>query len=282
MRPEFEKIIPAETSSVHVNNINTDYFDGLWHYHPEVEITLILQGEGIRFVGDHAEEYHALDLIAIGPQIPHHWKSEAGKPGSRAIVLQFQPNNFGSKFWEMPELIPIKDLLKEIRFGLSFEAKTETRTLFENTAKANSINRLSALLNVLGHLTILKRRRLLSIDYLLETELPKNRLEKIDFLVKQHFKENHKIEDYASKVGLTKESFSRYFKQKTGKVFIDYLNNYRISYASRLLQETNMKVIEVAFESGFQNVSNFNRQFRKIRKLSPLEYRKWLKELNHP
>lgn len=278
MRAEFEKIPPAESSSIHINNIDTDFFDPLWHYHPEIEITFIIQGEGMRFVGDQAEKFSSYDLVAIGPQIPHHWKSENDKPGAKAIVLQFQTRAFGEVFWDLPELFQIKEILKEMRFGLSFKANDDTLLLFENVVNSNQISRLSALLNILDHLVNLEQRRLLNVDYYLDSELPENRLEKIYFLVKQHFKENFKIQDYASKVGFTKESFSRYFKQKTGQVFVDYLNNYRITYASLLLQETDMKIIEVAFESGFQNLSNFNRQFRKIKDRSPLEYRKWIVE----
>ena len=278
MKPELEKIQIASHSSVHINMLDLDYFDAPWHYHPEYEITLIQKGKGVRFVGGHAQEYADLDLVGLAPDIPHHWKSNLEHPGSKAIVIQFNPVLYGKHFWELPEMKGGKAILNEMQFGLSFIADETIKALFQQISQEEGLSRTNLLFVILSKLSQLTYTRLLSSNDYASIDLAKSRLEKVYLLVKKHFKENLKVNDYANEVALTKESFSRFFKQKTGQTFISYLNNYRIEYASKLLKETNMKIIEIAYESGFQNLSNFNRRFKEIKKRSPLEYKLWIEE----
>lgn len=278
MKPQLENISISKQSSIHIIYTDTDDFDAPWHYHPEYEITLILKGKGIRFVGDNAEKYDDNDLVALAPNIPHHWKSNTDYSISQAIIIQFKEEVFGEAFWSLSEMVEIKDLFKKMKFGLRFVITNEVIALMNSMRDSEGIDRLNQFISLLSALSKLDQNTLISLNYFETATNPvKSRLDQIYLLVNKHFKEDISQKDFADKIGLTKESLSRYFKQVTQQNFINYLIEYRIAYASMLLKETNMKIVEVAYESGFNNLSNFNRQFKKIKEISPSGYKKWVK-----
>ena len=279
MKPIFENITLPISSSLRIIDAESEAFNAPWHFHPEYEITLIEKGRGIRFVGDSAEEYEPLDFVAIAPNIPHHWKSNVSFGKSKCKVIQFKKEKFGNAFWQMPEMASINIFLQKMSHGLKLTPSEEAISLMIDVSKSKGIEQINKFLSLLSSLQKCEYKELLNIKYFESiTSLEKNRCDLTFTLVKKHFKDNITQSEYADMVGLTKESFSRWFKQQTNKNFISYLNEYRIAYSTMLLKETNMKIIEVAYESGFRNLSNFNRQFKKEKSITPYQYRKWLTE----
>lgn len=277
MKTQFEKVRLPENSSILAYQIHGDYFAAPLHYHPEYEITLIQEGKGIRFIGDHTQVYHTNDLVGLASGIPHHWRSDRKHPGSRAIVIQFSKENFGNSFWKLPEIQNIEALLHDMKHGLKFECHGPAIDKIISLPQTDGIQRMMLFIEILADLDRLDKQKLVSSGYYNNLNLPnKSRLEKIYDYVYKNFKNDFRLEDISAEIGLTRESFSRYFKKHTSGTFIEYLNNHRIAYASKLLRETNLTIIEIAYESGYHNLSNFNRQFKRLKKMSPREYRKWI------
>ena len=277
MKPKLENISISEKSSIHVISTETDDFDVPWHYHPECEITFIQKGRGIRFVGDNAEQYGDGDFVAMAPNIPHHWKTALGCGKSKAIIIQFKAAVFGETFLSLPETVGIKPLLDKMQYGIHFNVNDEIIDSLESVLHSDGLERFNSFVMLLSEMVELEQKTLVSLNYFETVNTPvKNRIDNIYLLVKKHFKEDISQKDFADKVGLTKESFSRYFRHVANQNFISYLNEYRISYATMLLKETDMRVIEVAYESGFRNLSNFNRQFKSTKGLTPLKYKEWI------
>jgi AraC-like DNA-binding protein len=254
-------------------------FDFSWHFHPEVELTLILRSRGRRFVGDHLEPYGDGDLVLLGPELPHTWHSDPGRRGPHeAVVVQFPLGFLGPGFLERPELGPVRGLLRRAARGLSFSGeaqRTAARRLVEMGALA-PLPRLRALLEVLEILSRARGARPLSSAGF-ASAARKEDVERIDRVLRflaERFTEEVSLPQAARAVPLSVPAFSRFFKRRTGKTFVRYLTELRVGHASRLLIETDRTVSDIAFSSGFNNLSNFNRRFREVEGMSPRDYRK--------
>ena len=251
-------------------------FEPFWHYHPEVELTLITRGSGLRFVGDSIESYTAGDLILIGENLPHQWVSEQGiGPDSQsAIVVQFQKELFA-------EYLGFKDifqLLTKAGQGLCFEQVPSALTdRLTGIVSAPSAIQVSELIAILYELTRITEVRTLSVtDRLAKANTVKGQ-ERINSVLKYTLANLDKkltVAEVAEYSHMVPQSFCRWFRQHTGSSFITYLNKSRIESARQALLTTNKPVRQIAFEVGFENISHFNRTFRKYSGASPLKYKK--------
>ena len=258
-------------------------FEFAWHFHPEVELTWIVRSRGRRFVGDSIEDYRDGDLVLLGPNLPHTWHSEGDKrvrlfyPRHEAVVVQFAPDFLGGDFLAAPELLVVRRLLDRAARGLAFGARTLKAVAgpLHALPELDGLPRLRALLEVLGRLAAARDVRPLAAR---APATPRREdLERIDRVCRflaERYEGDVSLPEAAAVAHLSVPAFCRFFKSRTGKTFVGYLTELRIGRACRLLIETDRSVSDIAFDSGFANLSNFNRRFRALKRTRPVDFRR--------
>ena len=250
------------------------------HYHPEIEIMYNIEGIGSRVVGNSVQSYGEGDFVLVGSNTPHVWKSapehyEENELRVECLVL-FIPDQL--PLFDLQELYPVKRLLEESKRGIQFPA-VQVPTLGEklrNIYHTHGIDRVMNVLGLLHYMANLKHTSYLSTPQL-STEHDQRDFDRlsqcIDFLLR-NYDQKIKLQTLADLANMTPNSFCRYFKKRTTKSFSQYLTELRIGKAAQLLSQTGKNIDQIAFQSGFNSLSNFNEQFKKIKGLSPPEFRK--------
>jgi len=252
------------------------YFEFKWHYHPEYELTLITQGEGKRLVGDSYENFETGDLVLLGPGLPHTWSSEpAVEEKTSAVVIQFSAE-FINSFLQHSELETIKRLLDNSHTGLYFPAE-QCKAVIQKIKKQpgrKGISRITCLLDILQLLST-QVGKPLSSEFFASAKGKDNeeRINKVCGYIQKHSAENISLDKVASLVGLTNSAFCKFFKRVTGKTFSDHVNDIRTGNACRMLTESDKTINEIAFASGFESLTYFNRVFLKKKKMTPRDFR---------
>lgn len=283
MKPVLEHLPKDAEESFVVKYFQYNYYPTPWHFHPEYELVLVTESTGKRFIGDSISNFSAGDLALIGPCLPHFYRNDEQyyQPGSilpaNSIVVHFLPESFGAGFLGLPEMKKIRQLLTSSKKGIAITGKTNLRIrekMWELT-RVKSVRRLLLLVEILALMAETKEFNLISsglVEGINTTE--SNRMDTILNFVVQEFQNEIRLGDAARLVNMAENSFSRYFSQRTRKTFTRYVNEIRISHASKLLVETNLAVTDISNQCGFNNLSNFNRQFSQLQGISPLNYRK--------
>ncbi|MBJ6367467.1 AraC family transcriptional regulator [Snuella sedimenti] len=277
MKASFYKIIFDEETPFRCTYIDLPAFNHPWHFHPECELTLILESEGIRYIGDHTSRFKAGDLILVGSNLPHIWmnnnKSKAHledvEERSRRITLQFPVDFMNGMFKRAKELEPLVQLFKLAERGISFSKKTsrQIESLFLEINEKNGLRKWIAVFDLLFQLTEATDYDLLaSPGYTPQlTSKDHNLMNKVFNHIRNNFENKITLQDMADMACLTKPSFCRLFKQKTGKSFFVFLNEYRINNAKRMLLENKkMPIGDVALHSGFITIQHFNKKFKEL------------------
>jgi AraC-like DNA-binding protein len=252
-----------------------------WHYHPEYELTYILDSEGVRLVGDHVADYRAGELVFLGSNLPHTWASEEKerKPGKphRALVLQFSRNYFSSELLELPEFLNVKALLEASNRGLQFHGSisSEVAKKMQGLTSSKGMSSFVDLISILDSLGRSKDcTRLGTAAFSPRLKLhTQARFERILKKIEESYQDEISLREIARASHMSPSSFCRFFRKMTQKSLIEYVNELRIARAHKLLIETDKSVSEIAFEIGFQNLSNFNRRFDLLTQMTPREYR---------
>jgi AraC-like DNA-binding protein len=278
MRAKFEKI-GGEDRLLHVFERAEPTFPFHWHYHPEFELTLILEGSGQRLIGDSVEEYVPGDLVLLGSNIPHTYHSGPVEGKHRALVFQFRPGLLGESFLALPEMKSLRLFLAQAAYGLSFRfpGGAQRAAISDRLCDLPSRTESAQVLGLLGIFDSLAHDAV--VQPICEHNLLPTRVEdqqRIHTICALLCKNYHRGIDYqklSEKLNLSQASLCRLFRRSTGKTMTDYVNEYRISMAAQLLKETDKSMLEIAFEVGFGNYSHFNRQFKKSRGKTPRIYR---------
>jgi AraC-like DNA-binding protein len=279
MRAILEKVNPGRDHAFTYHRFHPQHrFDCPFHYHPEIELTLIVQSTGHRFVGDHIGRFGPGDLVLMGPNLPHSYVNDARTERAGSVVLQFLPECLGAGFFQLGEMRLIRTLLEHARVGLVFHGPVRERVAqmmmkFKTLAGAG---RLVAFLEILQALAATRHyRRLASPTYAPSLALYQGeRINRVCELISRRFRENVTQAEASRVAKMSGPSFSRFFRRATNWTFRAFLNEVRVGHASRLLLESDLSVTEICYDSGFGNLSNFNRQFLKLRRVSPRDYRK--------
>jgi len=251
-----------------------------WHHHKEIELICFHKGSGTQFIGDHIQRFSAGDVVLIGSDLPHYWKydrQDTQDPGSAySTVIHFLENFIGEKFLLIPEALPIRVLLDKAKNGIVLSGRRAAiiREKMEYVYQLNGMQKIIALLDCLVTFASFKNLMCLSsLGFKYNQSLSKTeRLDKIYNFVHQKFKHKISLAEIAAMVDLTPHSFCRYFKTHTGKTFYAFLIEVRIGYAKKLMLEKEMGIKEVCFESGFNNITCFHKQFKSITKKTPKEF----------
>ena len=253
-------------------------FTAPWHFHPEWELTLIVKGRGTRYVGDSIGRFSDGDLVFLGSNLPHYWwKDTDDRREACAVVLQFD-ERLGGGLFDLPEAAGIRRLLKAARRGLALGGSvgTQVATRLAGLPDCDAWTRICGLLEILGLMAATRPwRYLASAGYAPDLEETDGlRLAVVSRYVQESFAGTISQPHAAALAGLSPAAFSRYFHKRMGRTFETYVNEVRISHASRMLQESEKTVAEIAFACGFNNLSNFNRRFRQFRGTPPTLHRR--------
>lgn len=289
IRASFEVLQPGNRQSFLVRKFDHWEFDGPYHFHPEYELTFITKGNGKRYVGTHMEDFFAGDLVLLGPNLPHCWKLaniEQAQHDAGAIVIQFTADFLGDVFFNRPELEHINNLFEKAVSGISFGKSIlgEINDLLTGLVDdANNLNRLLKLLDILQRLALTHDFVLLDQNASMVTNSvsQQERINPVFAYLVENFRQSVSLDKAASIANMTPNAFCKYFKNITRKTFMETIIEYRLNYATQQLVQSDKPISEIAFDSGFGDVSHFYKMFKMKMGLSPLNYRKkFMRDLN--
>lgn len=255
-----------------------------WHHHPEYELVLITKGKGRRMVGDHFDRFEENDLVLMGPYTPHEWMcdTEYFEPNGgflgEGIVIQFLPDFLGDKFFEIPENLTLNNFFKESSRGIEIlgESKEKIIDIMIYMVNMDSDERLYSLFSIFNiFLSVEDYYILASTAFIDQFESNENTpMQKAMQYIMQNFQHQIHLNDLLEITNMSYSSFCSYFKHTYRMTFKEYLQNIRVGYACKLLTETSQNISEIAFICGFENISNFNRQFKNIKGITPSQFQK--------
>ena len=281
IRALFENLNSKSDSSFLVNTFVLDKFTVPYHFHPEYELTLIVNGNGKRYVGKNMEDFASGDLVFLGADLPHSWKSEDSvkeEASVKSIVVQFEKDFLGPEFFTKPELANISNLMKSSAYGIRFvnETAEKVREKMELLAnEENSFRKILLLLDILENLSDSKDYILLDQDGIVaqQSDFNKERINAALEYIVDNFQSEILLNKVSAVVNMSPNAFCKYFKRITNKTFIETVIDYRINFAIQQLLATDKAVSEISLESGFGDVSHFYKLFKRRMKVSPLSYR---------
>jgi len=250
-----------------------------WHAHSEMELVLITRGSGTRFLGDSITAFKAIDLVLVGSNLPHHWQGASFS----GYAVQF---NFGHEhpFWKLKETNELRTLWDNAQRGIQFTGKlaTEVADLIQSIPQHGGIGRFGLFMLILekfqkapqNTLKLLSRKSFPAAH----SSFSYKGIQKAISLLLNNFQEELAFGKIVRESGMSKATFERQFKKHTGKTFTEFITEVRIDHASRLLLETDQSISEIAFSSGFNNLSHFNHKFSELHDKSPRSFRKQMKK----
>ena len=280
MKPIFKKV-ESQSEEAFVAKIDQfSQFYNKWHFHPELELTHIVKGRGTRFIGDHIEYFEDGDLILVGSNLPHVWKNQNDDSElAVAQVVQFLPSFLGNDMLRKIEFKNVQNLIAQSTYGLKIVGITKDQVLLylDVLFKANnSLDRLITLIRILDLLGTSSDLIPLSKS-LFMVKVDKQNVDRLNQVIDYtitNFAARITLEDIASLSNMSVSNFCKYFKGRMKKTYVQYLTEVRIGMSCKLLIENKLSVHQIAFESGFINMSNFNRAFKLTKQMTPLSYRK--------
>jgi len=261
----------------------TDFFTP-WHHHPEYELVLMEKGTGIRFIGDHIERFKEHDLVLLGSFLPHEWRcdkkfySNSGEFSGECIVIQFLQDSFGQGFFDLPENKGMKQLLSMATQGCRIfgETKKKIIPIMEEMLHQEEVDRFYSIFPIFKILGSSNEYELLSspafhIPYKTADNDP---MKKVIQYIHQNFQSEIKVNELQEISNMSNTTFFTSFKKRYRMTFKKYLQHIRVGYACQLLLDGSFNISQIGYESGFNNLSNFNRHFKAIKGCTPKEYQK--------
>ncbi|MFT5895868.1 MAG: AraC-like DNA-binding protein [bacterium] len=255
-----------------------------WHYHDDYELHLIVASTGKVFVGDHVGRFAPGHLVLTGPRLPHNWISQT-EPGEeielRDLVIQFRMDLMPKMASLAPELMSILPLLERARHGIEFmSVGTDwAQSTFQSLRDLSGPPRIAKLIELLHHLSEENNYALLSTLAIRSRadQASQDKIEQVTQYISEYFAREITLGEMAKLVGMNDSAFSRFFAKATGNSFNRFVNRVRISKACELLSETEIPITTICYETGFNNIANFNRRFRELKENTPREYRSQLR-----
>lgn len=284
MKPALEHMPREENESFIVRDFDYNYYPTPWHYHPEYEIVLVTESTGKRFIGNHVCDFEPGNLALIGPYIPHTYYNDDkyyakdSELRAKSIVIHFLEHSFGENFFSLPEAQPIKKLLESSGQGIAITgrtAETVSNMLFE-IVRMTGLKRWLCLVEIL--FTISESSELKPITQWSQVgynEKENKRLGDVFDWIISNFQEDISLSQAAAIAQMNENAFSRFFSNRTRKTFSGFVQELRLQKAARLLIENDeLSITQICYECGYNNISNFNRQFLNYYYASPSKYKK--------
>jgi AraC-like DNA-binding protein len=258
---------------------DVSFYDKL-HQHKEIQLSLIIEGEGTLIVGDSVNYYSKNDIFVIGSHIPHVFKSDLNTTKtSHMLTLFFTKASFGTHFFELEELKALQPFFNRARHGFKLTSSQKPiKDLFLKLENASKLNRFLILLQLLKIASKANYKSLSSFIY--DKKYSTNeghRMRNVFEYTMNNFEKEISLDTIAEVANMTKNAFCKYFKKRTNKTYIQFLNELRIEHACKyLISNKDVLIVQIAEQVGFNNMSNFNRQFKVIKQMNPSEFRKVL------
>jgi len=252
-------------------------FYGQLHQHKEIQISLIVAGSGSLTVGDSIRDYKKNDILIIGENLPHVFRSDVNTSSESVMnSLFFTKASFGKEFFDLSDLSELGQFFQDSEYGIKILSKK--RGIIKNFKKLihlNRIERIASLLKILSIILQSKKEPLSSFVYRKKyTEFDGKRMNDVFQYAMDHFQKPISLEEISEEANMSKNAFCRYFKKRTNKTFFRFLIEIRIEHACKLLYKNRELSISVISElCGFQNIANFNRKFKELKKMTPSDYR---------
>ena len=276
------KIPKTINESIRVQVDHQPYFYDRFHYHPEIQISYILEGTGTRIIGNSVGRFNKGEIYVIGSNIPHIFKSdkhyyEKNSDLSHAISFYFTEECLGKDFFSLPETEKINELLDSSKNIIHFisDSNDGVKKNFEEITLLEGFEKLHKFLEILNLLTRLNKRNLLSKTTYEQrnTEKYGKRINNIFDFVMNNYEKSISLDKAAEISNLSTTAFCRFFKERTRKSFTEFVNEVRVGEACKLLSHNDFNISQICNEVGFNNISNFNRKFKEITNLTPKVYR---------
>jgi len=277
MKPLIEKLPLTEDTSFISRTYRTPIFEVPWHQHIEYELILFTEGEGVSFVGNYVGEFKTGDIFFLGSNLPHTFQKSNHELITSAIVVQFRDDFWGNDFMQIPETRQIKQLLETSATGLKMNGHTKKllHPLIKELEFLKGFKRIIRLCECLELIAQKNEFETVSTQEVNTFQTKnKERIDKIFQYTIDYFHEPVTLTGVAQSAGMSVPAFCNYFKKSTKKTYIDFLNEVRIGNACKLLMDTQKSIEEICYESGFNTLTNFNKQFIKVKKITPSKYRK--------
>ncbi|MBI1782199.1 MAG: AraC family transcriptional regulator [Sphingobacteriales bacterium] len=284
MKPALEHLPKEKDESFVVKYFDYHYYPTPWHYHPEMEIVLVTESTGKRFIGDHVSDFMPGNLAFLGPNIPHTYKNDdnyyadGSELRAKSIVIHFSPESLGNDFLKLPESYLLNKLFEEAVYGLEIKGKTNqviSNKLYD-IVSMQGLKRWICLTEMLLDIATAKReaQKITHAPYIGYNEKESTRLCNVFSWVTANLSKEINLAEAAEVAQMNTNAFSRFFSLRTRKTFSGFLQEMRLQKAAKLLIETEMPVTKICFECGYNNISNFNRQFLNYYNMNPLKYKK--------
>lgn len=282
MNVMLEKLPPRISESFRCFDRRENQLPARWHQHAEIELTYVPAGSGERLIGDHIGRYTDHDLVLVGPHLPHTWAADQFRQKRydmhEAIVMYFDYGFLGDHFFDIPEATNIKALINRAQRGIWFPPKfaESIGMRMKKIMTLTGIRRVTELLHCLESLCECQESVLLASEgFERQIRISANpRLESVLDHIATHFSDTElTVSHLAEMAGMNKSAFSRQFKNTTGRTPTKYLNDLRLGSSRRLLLDSQLKILDVCFQSGFSSVSHFNKLFKTQYNISPSEFR---------
>lgn len=274
MKPVFENIsFKEQYKSLKIFSIREHFFKSFWHFHPQLELTFIMEGEGIRYVGDSIEPFGAGDLVLLGKNLPHNWASFENSETARALVIQF-PENIITHYSEFSFF---EELFSQAKGGLHFKIPSAKLIhLIRNLEEADNALKLIKFFEILYYLKNQSFRTLSGEEFNVQKlNSRETRINKVKNYLNDRLTQPVCLTDVAGYMQMTESYFCRWFKKNTGKTLVNYINKLRVEMVCRELKLTDKTISEIAYANGFENISHFNRVFKNFKEISPRQFRKF-------
>ncbi|WP_375447154.1 helix-turn-helix domain-containing protein [uncultured Fibrella sp.] len=282
MKPLLFKVPAVDDRCFRLEQDNLSHFYGHLHFHPEIQLTLIREGEGTLIVGDKIDRFGRNDILMLGSNLPHVLRNDPdyflpqSTRRSASVSVLFRAEQLEQTVLNMPETRHLLILLSESQHGIRFRCQEGHPLIakFEALPLQRPFDQLLTLLSMLDYMAVNDGREMLSVSAFTQPQRPEDhqRLERVFAYMLENYHSPITLEDVASRANLTPGAFCRFFRQHTRKTFSTLLNEVRVEHACRNLRESKQTISQIAFACGYTNLSNFNRQFKEIMGMSPGQY----------
>ncbi|HEU4606854.1 MAG TPA: AraC family transcriptional regulator, partial [Chitinophagaceae bacterium] len=277
MKPFIEKLPRSQNSSFVARTYCTPHFEVPWHQHTEYELILITRGEGTAFIGNYVGSFSSGDIFFLGSNLPHTFRKSSEDLITSAVVIQFTDDFWGKDFLSIPEAESLRELLELSSKGLRIEGRcrSDLQQWIPQVEEEQGFARFIRLCQCLQLMAESRSFQPVSTQESRQySHRQRDRIEKIFQHSITHFQEAISLSEISRMADMSIPAFCSYFKKCTKKTYIDFLNEIRIGHACKLLADSRQSVLEICYDSGFNTVANFNKQFRKLKGMSPGSYRK--------
>jgi AraC-like DNA-binding protein len=283
MKPLLKIIDTQQHEAFQLLRVDESFFFPSWHFHPEYEIMLVLEGRGIRFVGDSIERFEPGDLVFLGKDIPHFYRSDEeyylGKSLERAkaLVVYFKEDFLGDAFWNLADTAMLKKLFSDAKRGVRFQgtAKEEisekVKELSEHSAGISKVIDLLSIFQIMSGAEtydVLSSRGFAPYPVKSECE----RMNQVYSYILDNYTKSPSLAEVACHANMSVVAFCKYFKSRTNKTYTRFLNEIKIGNACKLLIEDRLSISQICFKTGFNNLTHFNSQFKRSMGHTPTRY----------